>query len=59
MDRPMEKQIQPRHLRARWRALCEELSTVTDARRGVMLRELDDIERQLKKILLAKRGTTD
>ncbi|QDU72480.1 hypothetical protein [Mucisphaera calidilacus] len=59
MDRTSIDHQKPSHLRARWRALCEELATVPDPQRGVMLRELDEIERQLKKILLTKRHMAD
>ncbi|MEQ9460473.1 MAG: hypothetical protein RIG82_05935 [Phycisphaeraceae bacterium] len=55
MERAMTDRESPSLLRARWRALCEELAVVSDSRRGVVLRELDQIERSLQQILLSKR----
>lgn len=55
MERTVMDRESPSLLRQRWRALCEELAVVSDARRGVVLRELDQIERSLQQILLSKR----
>ncbi|WP_428388400.1 hypothetical protein [Mucisphaera sp.] len=55
MNRPVLDRETPSLLRARWRELCQELAVARDPERGVMLRELDDIEKTLQKILLSKR----